>query len=95
MTAATLQDELTRLRTGAALCTPDLRFVMRARGGDLLPWLDRICSNPVADIQPGRSMIQLATPQNWQCSSSPYSSGTRYNTELQLWGWARAALRGL
>ena len=84
MTAATLQDELTRLRTGAALCTPDLRFVMRARGGDLLPWLDRICSNPVADIQPG------------QCVSAVLMDGKgRMRTDLRVLAVGDPAEQGL
>ena len=52
MSAAT-SDQLTALRTGAALCTPDSRFLARAHGTDVLPWLERILSMPVTELTAG------------------------------------------
>ncbi len=52
--AATTSEQLTALREGAAFCSPDARFLVRAHGKDLLPWLDRLLSLPVADIEQGQ-----------------------------------------
>ena len=52
MSAAT-SAQLTALRTGAALCTPDSRFLVRARGADVLPWLERLLSMSVVDLTAG------------------------------------------
>jgi folate-binding Fe-S cluster repair protein YgfZ len=50
-------DDLAALREGAAFCSPDLRFPVQLTGGDVLPWLDRISSNPVAGIGEGRYVL--------------------------------------
>lgn len=42
------------LREGAAAAAPGRRFVVEAAGGDLFDWLERLCSNPVAELAPGR-----------------------------------------
>ncbi|GJM21020.1 MAG: glycine cleavage system protein T [Planctomycetota bacterium] len=47
-----LDTSLTALRDDAALVSPDSRFLVRAAGPDLLPWLERLCSMPVQDIAP-------------------------------------------
>lgn len=46
-------DEITALREGAAICTHDLRAIIRLTGADLLPWLERIGSNPVTELADG------------------------------------------
>ena len=43
-------EELTALREGVALCTHDQRALVRVTGGDVLPWMERIASHPVADM---------------------------------------------
>lgn len=48
-----LPTSLSALRDGAAVHSPAQRFLVRAAGPDLLPWLERLCSNPMQDIQPG------------------------------------------
>ena len=48
-----LSTSLSALRDGAAVHSPAQRFLVRAAGPDLLPWLERLCSNPMQDIQPG------------------------------------------
>jgi folate-binding protein YgfZ len=50
---AVAPDQINALRTGAAFCSPDQRFLVRASGTDVLGWLERLLSMSVADIQPG------------------------------------------
>ncbi|RKY20670.1 MAG: hypothetical protein DRQ55_06930 [Planctomycetota bacterium] len=48
-----LVEEINALRNDAALCRHGTRCLVRAGGGDLLPWLERIASLPVSDLAPG------------------------------------------
>lgn len=47
-------DELTTLREDAAFVEHGLRFLVRTSGADVRDWLERIVSNPVAALPPGR-----------------------------------------
>ncbi len=50
---AVAKDDLAALREGAAFCSPDQRFLVRATGADVVTWLDRLLSLPVADLAAG------------------------------------------
>jgi folate-binding protein YgfZ len=56
MTASADLDELTRLRNAAAICRHGLRQLVHVSGADALTWLDRLISQPVAEIARGQSV---------------------------------------
>lgn len=53
MTETALDAQLRALRDGVAFASPDTRSLVRATGPDTLSWLERLCSNPVAQIGAG------------------------------------------
>jgi folate-binding protein YgfZ len=50
---AALADDIAALRTAAGACAPDVRAVLGVTGADHRAWLERIASNPVADLADG------------------------------------------
>ncbi len=46
--------QLRALRAGAAACAPQVRALLAVSGPDHREWLERIASNPVGDLAPGR-----------------------------------------
>lgn len=50
---AVAKDQLSALRTGAAFCSPDQRFLVRVTGADVLTWMERLLSMSVAELTAG------------------------------------------
>jgi folate-binding protein YgfZ len=50
---AVAHDQIDALRTGAAFCSPDQRFLVRVTGTDVMAWLERLLSMSVAELTAG------------------------------------------